>query len=63
MEGHGRSRKVKEGHGWSFTITRLTFQVKKVGGGWVVVAQTCEILRFSKGEKNRVVPHASIWMR
>ena len=44
MEGHGRSRKVKEGHGWSFPITRLTFQVRKVmalwlggrGGGWPV---------------------------
>ena len=36
MEGQGRSRKVNEGHGWSFPITRLTFQVKKVGGGgWV----------------------------
>ena len=30
MEGYGRSRKVKEGHGWSFPITRLTFQVRKV---------------------------------
>ena len=39
MEGHGRSRKVKEGHGWSFPITGLTFQVRKVmcGGGVVVV--------------------------
>ena len=41
MESHGRSRKVKEGHddhGWSFPITRLTFQVRKVrgDGGWVV---------------------------
>ena len=34
MEGHGRSRKVKEGHGWSFPITGLTFQVRKVIGGW-----------------------------
>ena len=35
MESHGRSRKVKEGHGWSFPITRATLQVKKVmsGGG------------------------------
>ena len=44
MEGHGRSRKVKEGHGWSFPITGLTFQVKKVrggGGGWVVA---CKII-------------------
>ena len=23
-----------EGHGWSFPITRLTFQVRKVMGGW-----------------------------
>ena len=36
MEGHGRSRKVKEGHEWSFPITGLTFQVRKVIGGWVV---------------------------
>ena len=44
MEGHGRSLKVKEGHGWSFPITGLTFQVRKVrgGGGWVVVA--CKII-------------------
>ena len=35
-EGQGRSRKVKEGHGWSFPITGLTFQVRKVIGGWVV---------------------------
>ena len=33
-EGQGRSRKVKEGHGWSFPITGLTFQVRKVIGGW-----------------------------
>ena len=33
-EGHGRSRKVKEGHGWSFPITGLTFQVRKVMCGW-----------------------------
>ena len=33
MEGHGRSLKVKEGHGWSFPITGLTFQVRKVMGG------------------------------
>ena len=39
MEGHGRSRKVKEAHGWSFSIIGLTFQVRKVmcGGGVVVV--------------------------
>ena len=36
MEGHGKSRKVKEGLGWPFPITRLKFQVRKViGGGWV----------------------------
>ena len=34
MEGHGRSWKVKEGHGWSFPITGLTLQVRKVMGGW-----------------------------
>ena len=33
MEGQGRSRKVKEGHEWSFPITGLTFQVRKVIGG------------------------------
>ena len=38
MEGQGKSRKVKEGHGWSFPITGLIFQVRKViGGGWCVV--------------------------
>ena len=35
MEGHGRSRKVIEGHGRSFPITRLTFQVRKVMVGGV----------------------------
>ena len=35
MEGHGRSWKVKEGHGWSFPITGLTFQGRKVTGGVV----------------------------
>ena len=33
---------VKEGHGWSFPITRLTIQVRKVWGGGVVVA--CKII-------------------
>ena len=33
MEGHGRSKRVKVGHGWSFPITGLTFQVRKVVGG------------------------------
>ena len=33
MEGQGRSRKVKEGHGWSFPITGLTLQFRKVIGG------------------------------
>ena len=36
-EGLGRSRKVKEAHGWSFPITGLTFHVRKVTGGGVVV--------------------------
>ena len=38
MEGHGRLRKVKEGHGWYFPVTGLTYQVRKllvVGGGCV----------------------------
>ena len=30
MEGQRRSRKVKEGLGWSFPVTGLTFQVRKV---------------------------------
>ena len=35
MEGRGRSRKVMKGYGWSFPITGLTFQVRKVlVGGW-----------------------------
>ena len=34
-EGQGRSRKVNEDHGWSFPITGLTFQVRKVMGSWV----------------------------
>ena len=33
MEDQGRSRKVKEGHGWSFPITGLTFKMRKVIGG------------------------------
>ena len=49
MEGHGRSWVVKEGHGWSFPITILTFQVRKVmgGGGWwwvVVGVVACRII-------------------
>ena len=31
-----------EVHGWSFPETTLTFQVRKVMGGWVVV--TCRII-------------------
>ena len=36
IEGHGKSRKVKEGHGRSIPITGFRFQVRKVigcGGG------------------------------
>ena len=33
MEGHGKSRNFKEGHRWSFPITGLTLQVRKVMGG------------------------------
>ena len=33
MEGQGRSWMVMDSHGWSFPITRLTFQVRKVRGG------------------------------
>ena len=43
MKGQEMSRKVKEGHGWSFPITRLTFQVRKVRGGGVVVV-ACRII-------------------
>ena len=39
MEVQGRSRKVKEGHGWSFPITGLTFQGRKVTGGGVVACR------------------------
>ena len=42
MEGYGRSRKVMEGHGWSSPINGLTFEVRKVIGGGVVVA--CRII-------------------
>ena len=42
MEGQGRSRKVKKGHGWSFPITRLTIQVRKVLDG--VVGWWCRII-------------------
>ena len=45
MEGHERSRKVKEGHGWSFPITGLTFQGRKVTGGgvgWWPVGLYCQ---------------------
>ena len=38
MEGLKRSWNVMEGHGWSFPITRLTSQVRKVMGGWVEVS-------------------------
>ena len=44
MKGEGRLWKVKEGHGWSFSATGLTFQVRKVMDGWdgvvVVVCRT-----------------------
>ena len=43
MEGQERSRNVKEGHGWSFPITSLTFQVRKVKGG-VVGWVACRII-------------------
>ena len=35
IKGQRRSKKVIEGHRRSFPYTRLTFQVKKVMGGWV----------------------------
>ena len=44
MEGQGRSWKVMEGHGCSFPITRLTFPVKTVRGGWWVVVVACRII-------------------
>ena len=55
MEGHGRSRKIKEGHGWSFPTTGLIFQVRKVIGGvvrwWWPVGLYCQpqSLSFSFG--------------
>ena len=33
--GHGRSRKVKDGHRWTLPINGLTFQMRKVIGGGV----------------------------
>ena len=45
IKGHrksGRSWNVKEGHWWSFLITRLTFQMRKVMGGGGYVA--CRII-------------------
>ena len=43
IKGHRRSWKFKEGQGWSFPITRLTFQVRKVmEGGWA-----CGLLDYS----------------
>ena len=36
MEGHGMPKKVKEGHGCSFPITGLTFQVRKFMDGEMV---------------------------
>ena len=36
--------KVKEGHGWPFPITGLTFQVRKVGGVGGVVLVACWII-------------------
>ena len=46
MEGHGRSKKVKEGPRRSFPIIRLSFQVRKVSGGVVQSAMlvACKII-------------------
>ena len=45
---HRRLWKVKEGHGWSFPITGMTFQVRKVmGGGAVVVCGGLFLLDYS----------------
>ena len=49
MEGQGRSRKVKEGHGWSFPITGLSFQGRKVTGGGGVVAFRIIVSALSSG--------------
>ena len=38
------SWKVKEDHGWSFPITRLTFQVRKVIDGWWGGVVPCRII-------------------
>ena len=47
MESYGRSRKVKECHGWSFLNTGLTFQVRKVICGVVVVVVGCVFCRIN----------------
>ena len=59
MEGHGRSRKVKEGHGWSLPIKGLTFQVRKVIGGGVVVEGGCVACRITVSAP---VPFPFLWI-
>ena len=54
MEGHGRSREVKEGQAWSFLINRLIFQVRKVMGGGCVA---CRII------VSALVPVPFLWTR
>ena len=46
-KGQERSGKVMEGHGRSYPNTRCVNNVRKVMGGWVVVA--CRIIVLSPG--------------
>ena len=48
MEGQGRSRKVMEGHGRSFPITILIFQVRKDMCGVVSAPVPSDIVQSSK---------------
>ena len=60
IEGYGRSRMVKEGHVWSFPITRLIFQVRKVTGGgvgWV----SCRILVSAPAQSHSLSSGLWIW--
>ena len=47
----------------SVALTTLTCVAANFGFVYFSGEQTCDILRFSKGKKNRIGPHESIWMR
>ena len=54
---HRRSWKVKEGHRWSFPISGMTFQVRKVmGGGAVVVCGGLFLLDYSVSPSSSPFP-------